>query len=354
MACPVQGPGTAKSGSWRKKWNALAPVAGQDLHAPDGILLGERQAGVSFQNMKMSKFETTMKSLGLGKILRLVWANAPHWARNSGPMRCAGHVIYDKYSRNSGRVQTHTTFFFRNLPMYETLSDLNSLHPDEEPLKITSLGCSSGAELYSLLHILRVARPDRAIVSQGFDLSPEIVEIARTGVYDPQKTLQDDGIVPRGTVKDLAAHLQSLDALLDRRDDGMLQVRDWLRDGTSWAVGDASSPDLADQLVPQDIVLANNFLGPMQDAAAEACIRNILPMVKPGGYLVLDGVDRDLKTRLLPTLGLDPVTDRIRDILAADPTKQDWPWTRWSNEPINPKAPNRDYRYAVIFQRSLQ
>ena len=38
----------------------------------------------------------------------------------------------------------------------------------------------------------------------------------------------------------------------------------------------------------------------MEDPLAEACLRNVARLVNPGGILVVDGVDLDLKARVMP------------------------------------------------------
>ncbi|MDQ8051128.1 hypothetical protein, partial [Luteibacter sp.] len=92
-----------------------------------------------------------------------------------------------------------------------------------------------------------------------------------------------------------------------------------------------------------------NVLGPMEDAVAEACLENIMKLLVPGGTLVLDGIDLDLKSRVTQSLGLKPVTRYLEEIHTADPTKGDWPWTRWSHEPIDYERADWEYRYATVF-----
>ena len=42
------------------------------------------------------------------------------------------------------------------------------------------------------------------------------------------------------------------------------RVKPWLREGITWQLGDASSPELLHLLEPQDIVVASNFLCHME------------------------------------------------------------------------------------------
>lgn len=297
----------------------------------------------------MVTLKAMIKPFRLGKVTKSIWDTLPDWIVDLKPMRKLGHAIYDNFTRHLDRRQSHMTFFLRNMPQLEVLRDLIVDVPHNAPLKIVSLGCSSGAELYSFLYVLRSARPDLQIKAQGLDISKDITDIARKGVYDPSLSMHADGIIPDEALGDVDRYLTSLSVILDQTEDNMLSVKDWVRAETSWGVGDAASPALVEQLGPQDIVLANNFLGPMEDGLAEKCLRNIVRIVKPGGYLVLDGVDLDLKGRLVPLLDLEPVTTRMEEIHHDDPTKAGWPWIRWSHEPVDWQRSDRDFRYSTIF-----
>ena len=69
-----------------------------------------------------------------------------------------------------------------------------------------------------------------------------------------------------------------------------------------WETGDATDPELLDLFGPQDVAMVCNVLGPMEDALAEKCLRNIVRLVVPDGHLVVDGMDLDLKTRVVQSL----------------------------------------------------
>lgn len=53
----------------------------------------------------------------------------------------------------------------------------------------------------------------------------------------------------------------------------------------------------------QDIVVANRFLCHIQPEEAEACLRNVARLVKPGGYLFVSGVDLGVRTKVARDLG---------------------------------------------------
>jgi hypothetical protein len=117
-------------------------------------------------------------------------------------------------------------------------------------------------------------------------------------------------------------------------------------------VGDLLDPHLERRLGIRDAVIVNNVLGPMPDDQAEAGLVAVAGLVRPGGYLVVEGVDLDLKVGVLGRLPLRPVTERLQDVYFGDYWKRGWPWFRWAHEPIDEERPDRDLRYATIFEKA--
>jgi chemotaxis methyl-accepting protein methylase len=268
-------------------------------------------------------------------------------------MRCLGSLIHRRFVRHTKKVQNHHTHFFRNVPMLEVIRDQMARHRVGATVRIASIGCSTGPELYSLLWLIRSARPDLKIVAHGVDISAGVLEVARRGAYRLGVAEGQIGCFPAGRAEIEAEDLRHAQNVLEPAPDGAYQVRQWLREGVTWRTGDALDPELAKAIGPQDLVIANNFLGPLDEDVAEACLRNLARLVVPGGILVVDGVDFELKTRVIPSLRLSPVTDRIEEIHAADPSKAGWPWTRWGHEPFDRRRADRDLRYAAIFRAPL-
>lgn len=266
-------------------------------------------------------------------------------------MRYVGRVIYDRYVRHTDRQQSHYTWFLRNPPQLALAADLilSSL-PARAPVRVMSLGCSVGAELYSLLWLLRRFKPDIAVDAKGVDVVPEAITLARIGTYRLEAPSSSGGTLWVNGKKVLSTSNEAVDEIFDLCPDGAYKVREAIRTGTTWHIGDAADPFLAVDHGLQDVVLACNFLGPMPPREAEQCLRNIATLVKPGGFLVIDGVDLDVKTEVATTLGLLPITEDAQRIHEADPSKQDWPWTRWSLEPFDASRPDWPFRYATIFQ----
>lgn len=287
-------------------------------------------------------------------IVRGIWRHLPPHVRATRPMRRLGSAIYDRYVRHTDRVQSHFTWFLRNPPQLALAADLLiSCASAHAPLRVMSVGCSVGAELYSLLWLLRRFMPDIALEAIGLDIVPDAVDVARTAHYRLEAPSSSGGTFWVDGRRVLSTSEEAVAEIFDVRSDGCYEVKPAIRRGAQWHVGDAADASLRDRFGEQDLVLACNFLGPMEPELAGRCLRNVAALVRPGGYLVVDGVDLDIRTSIVRELGLLPITEDARLIHEADPSKRDWPWTRWSLEPFDESRPDWPFRYATVFQKPL-
>ena len=236
-----------------------------------------------------------------------------------------GRRIHRRARRVQPRGGGCFTRFFRNLPQLEFVRDLVLERPPERPVKIVSVGCSTGAELYSILWLIRTAQPTQAVQALGIDFVEECIQAASRGVY-PSRVIE------------VAAISENSHERLFTREGKTLVVQDWLKEAVTWAVGDACSPDLAARFGLHDVVIANNFLFQMPPDRAESCLRNLTQLVAPNGYLVVSGVDLELRSRVLGELGFVAVTTRWEEIHAAEDVHDAWPLRFWGLEPIDRDA----------------
>jgi chemotaxis methyl-accepting protein methylase len=237
-------------------------------------------------------------------------------------------------------------------------------------MAISVLACSKGAEVYSILWGVRASRPDLKVTLQAVDISQEIVDFAQAGTYSIKgaANLQDRDLMAMTeeekltllTCKDQGPDQSAsiferldqseMDAMFDREGD-QAKVKSWLKEGITWRVGDASAPELVDDLGLQDVVVANRFLCHMEPAAAESCLRNLVRLVKPGGYLFVSGVDLDVRTKVAKELNWQPVSDLIKEIHEGDfSLAMGWPFCWWGQEPFSKDLPDWRTRYASVFQ----
>jgi chemotaxis methyl-accepting protein methylase len=288
-----------------------------------GLAVGARGIGARAE-MADSDLPT-----GLGELARVVAGSVvgKQAANGDAQTRVVGHGVVknvtaqlarslgsraEKVMLRAERSQYHGTFFLRNRPQLELIRSLAGQKLEGSTLKIAVLACSNGAEVYSILWTIRSARPDLKLDIHAIDISDEILEIARKGVY----SLGDNPMVHSAILERLTE--AEMAALFDEEKD-QVRIKPWIAEGIHWMVGDAAAPNLADHFGPADIVVANNFLCHMAPPDAERCLRNLARLVKPGGYLFASGIDLDVRTRVAIDLGWMPVLARLGGIHNGDP-----------------------------------
>ncbi len=278
------------------------------------------------------------------RLNRSIWETIPAGLRNSYPVRSYGAWLHSLVRLHATRQQYFATFFLRNRPALELMRHLAEKKAEGSTLRIAVLACSIGAEVYSILWTIRSARPDLKVLVSAMDISKRILDFAQTGIY----ASSTNGLVGSSIFERVTA--QEMEQIFDLEGDDA-RIKPWLREGITWQLGDASSPELANVLGPQDIVVANNFLCHMEPSAAENCLRNIRGLVDRGGYLFVSGIDLEVRTKVARELGWRPVPELFEQIHDGDPSvRSDWP-LRWCGlEPLNRRRLDWRMRYAAVFQ----
>jgi chemotaxis methyl-accepting protein methylase len=211
-------------------------------------------------------------------------------------------------------------------------------------LRVAVLGCSTGAEAYSVAWRIRSARPDLKLVLHAVDISKQAVECAKKGVYSAA-TSQFAGTDTFDCLTET-----EIEELFDKGKNSFA-IKSWIKERIRWRVGDVSDLEIVSALGPQDIVVANNFLCHMNAPLAERCLRNIVRLVAPHGCLFVSGVDLDIRTKVAKELGLSPVEELLEEIHAGDPRMtKGWPFNYSSLEPLNKRRLDWRLRYAAAFQ----
>jgi chemotaxis methyl-accepting protein methylase len=236
------------------------------------------------------------------------------------------------------------TLFLRNRPSLELMRRLIERRARGSTVRIAVLGCSIGVEVYSILWILRRDRPDLKIVVEAVDISPEVLEVARLGVYGPETF---DMVGSEVFERLSESELQEMFVW----DGKQARVKPWLQEGITWEVADVSDQQTVRNLGEHDLVVASNFLCHMDDASAERCMRNFAQLIRPGGYVFVSGVDLDVRTRVARELSWEPVATLRAEIHDGDPlVRADWPWRWWGLEPLDLGRVDWEMRYASAFQ----
>lgn len=237
------------------------------------------------------------------------------------------------------------TRFFRNAPQFEVLRNVVRELPAHASLRVASVGCSSGAELYSALWVVRGTRPDLRVTATGLDIDAASLRKAQAGTFT-----RNDRELSNLSEEEIATLCDPSGVFV--ADGESLSVAPWVRAGCSWLLADVREPTLARALGPHDVVFANNILCHMHDAEAEACLRSITTLVAPRGHLFMFGVDLDVKSRVIPAAGLTPVPDQVAEAYLVDrEALAKWPFTYWGREPLDTRRRDWLLRYAAVYRR---
>src|SRR5208282_3446207 len=130
----------------------------------------------------------------LNAYLRLnqrLWNRLPSSFAALSPIRSYGAFLQRLVRIQSVRAHTLATFFLRNRPELELIRRLLDRKSKGSTLRVAVLGCSTGAEAYSVAWKIRSARPDLKLIFHAVDISRQAVEIAKSGMYSltvPQLT----------------------------------------------------------------------------------------------------------------------------------------------------------------------
>jgi chemotaxis methyl-accepting protein methylase len=298
-------------------------------------------------------------------VAKRIWCRLPAtWYRRS-PVVAYGTHINAVVRRFEPRRQNHSTFFFRNRPELTLMARFLERFSQGARLELAVLGCSKGAEVYSIAWTIRTARPDIKLTLNAVDISQDVLDFAREGIYsiatgdvlraDDHEAFEEDTASSNSRGDQRVSIFErmtkcEMEAMFDICD-GRASVKPWLKEGIVWRRANVNDPRLARALGPQDIVVANRFLCHMPPVAAERCLRRIARLVGPHGHLFVSGVDLDLRTKVAQEMRWIPVPDLAREIHEGDPSLLDgWPLGYWALEPFRAERGDSDLRYTSVFQ----
>ena len=279
--------------------------------------------------------------LGLNKRL---WQRLPSAVTRLGPVHAYGDCVHRLAREQSTRAQAFNTYFLRNRPELELICRLIAKRKHGETLRVAVIGCSLGAEAYSIAWRIRSARPDLKLTVTGVDISPRAVEFAKRGIYPL--------VSPEPIVSALFERMSTAEKEEFFDTDGHeAAVKPWIKECIQWRTGDAGEPEIVDTVGSEDIVVASNFLCHMSPPEAERCLRNIARLVSPSGYLFVSGIDLNVRTKVARDLGWSPLGELLEEIHDGDPClRAHWPWHYGGLEPLNKKRQDWRLRYAAAFQ----
>jgi chemotaxis protein methyltransferase CheR len=206
-------------------------------------------------------------------------------------------------------------------------------------LQITVVGCSNGAEAYTVASLMRSRHPDVAFRLRGYDINQESVAFARRARYAADE-IYNNNVITDAFVA----------STFDRDGDAYL-VKPDIAAHVEFHTGNVLDPALASVAGPSDVVFAQNFLFHLSPKHAWRGLENLLALTRSGSVLFLDGTDLDLRQRFVRKTGLVPLDyqiERIHDE-ARRARAVGWPYSYWGLEPFLTYRNDWQRRYATIF-----
>jgi SAM-dependent methyltransferase len=278
------------------------------------------------------------------KLSQRMWNVLPSSITNLRPVQRYGNILNAVVRAQGVRSQAFSTYFLRNKPQLELIRRVLGRWAEGDTLSVTVLGCSTGAEAYSVAWTIRLARPDLQLIMHAVDISRQAVEFAQRGVYSfAASEITNTRVWDRMT----PAQIEEMFTI----EGDVATVKQWIKDGIDWRICDAVNPDIVDVLGTQDIVVANNFICHMGPSEAERCLRNIARLVGINGYLFVSGIDLDVRAKVASTLGWQPVQELLEEIHEGEPDmRRLWPFHYGGVEPLNKRRRDWKIRYAAAFQ----
>jgi chemotaxis methyl-accepting protein methylase len=248
------------------------------------------------------------------------------------------------------RDQSHYTHFLRLPTQFEALAGpvLDFLGPAREDstaselLRIAVVGCSIGAEVYTIASTLKNRLPALDFRIDASDIEPAVLEKAQAGRYTQDEVYSHDLI-----------HEAFIQETFDA-ENGAYTIRKSLAECVSFKVADIFSPDLTKIVPPADIVFAQNFLFHMHPAKAHEAFDSIARLLKPRSAFFIDGIDLPVRMAATRRNRLEPLDYKIEQIHNENLRLGGWPWNYWGLEPLSKQKRDWKRRYATIFLRGKE
>ena len=280
-----------------------------------------------------------MRSLVRSLLRRWPWL----WSRLDYEARQAWrHALVLRFQP---RVNYTYTQFLRLPHQYEALAGpvidfLTTGRSSARPLRIIDIGCSTGAEVYSVASVLRRLRPETGFEIIGVDIEEPVLDQARRAEYTREEVYLNR-VMPEEFVQ----------ATFDR-DGDTYRVKEEFRNSVTFQRGDILNDESVASLGRGDIVFAQNLLMNLPWRPSIRAFANILRLLDDRAVLFIDGVEPGLRARVTKRHGLRPLDYAIAEIHEEARLERafGYPDKHWGLEPFLPdRYPDWKRRYATIF-----
>lgn len=257
-----------------------------------------------------------------GQALRHRWAL--HFEDRQG-------FTFTQFSRSPGQIDA----------LCGPVLDFIGAIPRTKPLRLLVLGCSSGAEPYTVASELLRRHPGLDFTIDAFDISGDVLATARRAAY------------PAAWVEGHTLITPEFVARTFDRDGDTLTVKQRVAERVSFAGADVTSRSFRTRTPSADVVFAQNLMCNARRPVAREILRTAIALLKPRAALFVDGADLDIRARLTRRGGLRPLTVDLERIHGdARRVRGDrYPWFAAGLEPFDASRRDRDRRYATIFLR---
>jgi chemotaxis methyl-accepting protein methylase len=200
-------------------------------------------------------------------------------------------------------------------------------------LRIVVLGCSNGAEAYTIASTLRGVSID------AYDIDPCMIDQARSGRYSAAEVHDNKMIAEAFLVE-----------TFDRQGD-FYQVKPEVAAHVQFGLADVFDQRLQAHVGTADIVFVQNLLYHFRPRQAARAFMNITGLLADRAALFVDGMDLDLRARLTAANRLEPLDHCIEEIHeeARRVRGSSYPYVYFGLEPLRHEAPDWKRRYATIF-----
>lgn len=212
---------------------------------------------------------------------------------------------------------------------------------DHQGVEVAVMGCSNGAEAYTIASFIKKARPGLEFKIKAFDINQDILKKAEEAVYEHGEVFNNKRIT--------TSFIEDTFNVEGNR----FIVKGNLKSHVSFAAADALDRALPEIAGSFDIVFAQNFLFHLDRKHAGKATENIIRLLKPTAVIFIDGMDIDLRLKITRRHNLKPLVFKLEEIHneARWARAVGWPYHYWCLEPYLTHHRDHERRYATIFLR---
>jgi len=256
------------------------------------------------------------------------------------------HFRHHVTLHSSERQNATFTLFLRLPTQFDALSgpvvDFLLSHGGTNKLKITILGCSNGAEAFSVASILKDRHPDLIFSIHGYDILKEMIDKANSACYTEEEVFSNKMVTPS-----FVNHTFDVG-------NGCYKIKPEIMRLVHFSLADALDPNLKNVIGPSDIVFAQNFLFHLKPKMAKKAFNNICRLLSHNEVLFIDGMDLGMRQKLTHINHLSPLEYKIEEIHneARVGRTDAWPFVYWGLEPFLTVRKGWQRRYSTIFIKS--